>query len=390
MNIEFKLFTLAASILLAPVGAVLADSTLKDALKNDFLIGAALNPSQFTESNAVEANFVKQQFDSISPENVLKWEIVHPEPGRVDFSLADRYVEFGEANHMFIIGHTLVWHEQTPDWVFKNADGSPVDHDTLLNCLSNHIFTVVGRYKGRIKGWDVVNEAVNEDGTLRQSPWYKILGPDFLVKAYQFAHAADPQAELYYNDYSTENEPKRRGAIALIRRLQAAGVHVTAVGIQEHVRLDWPPTQLISDAITAFSQLGVKVSITELDVDVLPEAFRGNGADVSINVAQRAELNPYPNGLPDSVQAALARRYADLFAVYIKHRAEMERVTLWGVEDGDSWLNNWPVRGRTNYPLLFDREGQPKPAYTAVLQTARQMNMASHQSSLEAASLSHP
>jgi len=165
---------------------------------------------------------------------------------------------------------------------------------------------------------------------------------------------------------------------------------VTAVGIQEHVRLDWPPTQLISDAITAFSQLGVKVSITELDVDVLPEAFRGNGADVSINVAQRAELNPYPNGLPDSVQAALARRYADLFAVYIKHRAEMERVTLWGVEDGDSWLNNWPVRGRTNYPLLFDREGQPKPAYTAVLQTARQMNMASHQSSLEAASLSHP
>jgi endo-1,4-beta-xylanase len=375
MNIK-SLFLTTCS-LLGVTGSGFAEPTLKDVFKNEFLIGAALNASQFTGANAVESGFVKQQFDSISPENVLKWEMVHPQPGRFDFSLADRYVEFGEANHMFIIGHTLVWHSQTPSWVFKRPDGSPVDHDTLLNCLSNHIFTVVGHYKGRIKGWDVVNEAVNDDGTLRKSPWLKILGPDFLVKAYQFAHAADPQAELYYNDYSTEKEPKRSGALALVRRLQAAGIHLTAVGIQEHVRLDWPSPQLISDTITAFSQLGVKVNITELDVDVLPPAFRGNGADVSMNVAQRADLNPYPNGLPESVQAALARRYAELFAVYVKHHADMERVTFWGVNDGDSWLNDWPVHGRTNYPLLFDRSGQPKPAFSSVLETAKQVKMAS-------------
>lgn len=390
MKYKFRLSSLAIAIFLASVRAGVAAPSLKEAFKKDFLIGAALNPSQFTGSNAVQAHFIKKQFNSITPENVLKWEIVQPEPDRFDFSLADRYVHFGEANHMFIIGHCLVWHQQVPAWVFKNPDGSPVNRDTLLNCLSNHIFTVVGRYRGRIKGWDVVNEAVNEDGSLRQSPWLKIIGPDFLVKAYQWAHAADPQAELYYNDYSTENEPKRDGALALIRRLQAAGIHLAAVGIQEHVRLDWPSPQSISDTITAFSKLGVKVSITELDVDVLPAAFAGNRADVSLNAAGRADLNPYPHGLPDSVQSALARRYAELFSVYMKHHAEMERVTFWGVNDGDSWLNNWPVRGRTNYPLLFDRTGQPKPAYAAVLETVRQMNMASHQTTLERVSLNHP
>lgn len=383
------LFLMITGLLAANV-ASLAQPALKDVFKNDFLIGAALNASQFTGSNAADARIVRQQFNSISPENALKWENVHPRPGVFDFSLPDRYVAFGEANHMFIIGHTLVWHEQTPGWVFKRADGQDVDRDTLLNCLSNHIFTVVGRYKGRIKGWDVVNEAVNEDGTLRHSPWFRIIGPDFLVKAYQFAHAADPQAELYINDYGIEREPKRGGALALVRSLQAAGVHLTAVGFQEHVRLDWPPPRLISEAITAFSRLGVKVSITELDVDVLPPAVAGNAADVSINVAQRAALNPYPHGLPGAIQTALARRYAQLFAVYVKHHSEMERVTFWGVNDGDSWLNDWPVRGRTSYPLLFDRAGRPKPAFARVVQAARSVTMVTHPAINESASLSQP
>jgi endo-1,4-beta-xylanase len=367
-----------------------AQPALKDVFKNEFLVGAALNTSQFTGSNAADVRIVQRQFNSISPENALKWENVHPRPGVFDFSLPDRYVAFGEANHMFIIGHTLVWHEQTPGWVFRRPDGSNVDRDTLLNCLSNHIFTVVGRYQGRIKGWDVVNEAVNEDGTLRHSPWLKIIGPDYLVKAYQFAHAADPQAELYYNDFSIEKEPKRSGVVALVRNLQAAGVHLTAVGMQEHVRLDWPPPRLVSEAITAFSRLGVKVSITELDVDVLPPAFAGNTADVSINVARRPELNPYPHGLPVAIQTALARRYAQLFAVYVKHHNEMERVTFWGVNDGDSWLNDWPVRGRTSYPLLFDRADRPKPAFASVVQAARSVTMVTPPAFNESASLNQP
>lgn len=347
-----------------------AQATLKETFKGRFVVGAALNESQFTEANPAVAALIKRQFNATTPENALKWGNVHPEPEKYNFGPGDRYVDFGERNGMFIIGHTLVWHQQTPRWVFEDAQGKPVDRDTLLARLSNHITTVVGRYKGRIKGWDVVNEALNEDGSLRPTPWFKIIGEDYLVRAFQLAHAADPAAELYYNDYSIENEGKRNGAVRLLQKLQAAGVHLTGVGIQEHVKLDWPAPKLVDDTITAFSKLGLKVMITELDVDVLPAASQNRGADIGLRVAENPKFNPYTNGLPEAVQQALAKRYAELFAVYLKH-PNVARVTFWGVADGDSWLNNWPTRGRTSYPLLFDRAGNPKPAFDAVLDTAR-------------------
>ena len=190
--------------------------TLKTAFKDHFLIGAALNPAQFCESNKVEAAIVKAQFNSITPENVLKWEKIHPRPGEYDFTLADQFVAFGQTNGIFIIGHTLVWHEQTPEWVFEDK-GKPASREVLLQRMRDHIFTVVGRYKGRVKGWDVVNEALESDGSLRNSPWRKLIGDDFIEHAFQFAHEADPQAELYYNDYSLESEPKRNGAVALVK-----------------------------------------------------------------------------------------------------------------------------------------------------------------------------
>jgi endo-1,4-beta-xylanase len=280
-------------------------------------------------------------------------------------------VTFGERNGMFVIGHTLVWHNQTPRWVFQDAAGQPVSRDTLVARMREHIQTVVGRYRGRVRGWDVVNEALNEDGSLRRSPWLTIIGEDYLAMAFRFAHEADPAAELYYNDYSLENAAKRQGAVDLIRRLRAEGVPVTGVGLQDHVQMDWPTPAQLDSTIAAFAGLGVRVMITELDVDVLPRATQQRGADVALNVGARADLNPYTAGLPDSVQQALARRYADLFAVYLRHRDAVERVTFWGVTDGDSWKNNWPVRGRTNYPLLFDRDGRPKPAFDAVIREAR-------------------
>lgn len=356
-------------IVLATTGC--AQTTLKDTFKNDFLIGAALNPAQFCESNRVEAALVKQQFNSISPENVLKWESIHPQPGQFDFTLADRYVGFGMKNHMFIVGHNLIWHSQTPDWVFRDDTGNLVDRATLLARMREHIFTVVGRYQGKISGWDVVNEALNEDGTWRDSPWRKIIGDDYIAQAFEFAHAADPQAELYYNDFSLENGPKRAGAIALIKKLQAQGVKISGVGLQGHYQLDSPSVQQVDKTISAFEQLGLKVMITELDVNVLPSPARSLGAEVSTHFESRAGLNPYTNGLPGSVQQQLAQRYADLFSVFLKHRGRISRVTLWGVTDGDSWLNDWPVRGRTSYPLLFDRAGRPKPAFEAVLKTAQ-------------------
>ncbi|HTZ82310.1 MAG TPA: endo-1,4-beta-xylanase [Candidatus Acidoferrales bacterium] len=352
------------------VSAQPQQSSLKDAYQGCFLVGAALNSAEFTGKDQAADAIIKAQFNTISPENVLKWEVVHPKPGAYEFGLADQYVEFGQQNHMFIIGHNLVWHSQVPKWVFEDDKGNPISRDALLERLHDHIRTVVGRYKGRINGWDVVNEVVADDGTLRQSPWLKILGEDYIAQAFRFAHEADPQAELYYNDYSLQNEAKRKGALALVKKLKAEGVPITGVGLQDHVSMDWPSTEQIDKTISDFGKLHVKVMITELDVDVLPSATKNQTADVAMHAAADPKLNPYPNGLPESVQEALAKRYADLFGAYAKHCGLVTRVTFWGVTDKDSWKNNWPIRGRTNYPLLFDRNDQPKPAFDAVIHAA--------------------
>ena len=350
--------------------AIAGDSTstltLKDAYKNDFLIGVAINQRQFTGEDTNGAAIIKAQFNSISPENVLKWEIVQPRPGNdgYNFEPADRYVEFGEQNGMYVIGHTLVWHSQTPRWVFLADDGTNYcDRETLLKRMHDHIQTVVGRYKGRIKCWDVVNEALQDNGQLRKSPWLKIIGDDYIAKAFEYAHEADPDAVLRYNDYSLENEPKRKGALALIKKLQAEGVPVSAIGLQDHANMDWPSVEQEDATISDFANLGVKVMITELDVDLLR---RSQSADVA-EMQRQVTSNNYTNGLPDSVQQALAKRYADLFSVFLKHRKDIALVTFWGVSDGDSWLN----RGRMNYPLLFGRDHQPKPAFDAVIKAAQ-------------------
>jgi len=362
---------LASFVLSSSFNVVTAQTTLKDAFRTHFLVGAALNRAQVFEEDTRGATIVKSQFNTISPENLLKWQQVHPRPDRYDFDAADQYVAFGEKYKMFIVGHTLIWHNQTPKWVFEDEKGSVVSREVLLMRMRDHIQTVVSRYKGRIKGWDVVNEALNEDGTLRQSPWLKIIGDDYIAKAFEFAHEADPKAELYYNDYSLENEAKRKGAIDLIKRLQAQKIPLTGVGLQGHLKLDWPTLEQEDTTISDFEKLAIKVNISELDIDVLPPASQYRGADVTVNFELQSKLNPYTNGLPDSVERALAERYADLFKVYLKHSRSIDRVTFWCVTDGDSWLNNWPVRGRTSYPLLFDRSGKPKPAFQSVIDTAR-------------------
>ena len=348
---------LLIALLAVPVRA----ATLKDAFTGAFRVGAALNAAQFS-GEAPETALAVQQFNTISPENALKWGPVHPSPGRFRFDGADRYVAFGEAHGMWIVGHTLVWHRQTPAWVFESSPGHPADREALLARLRDHIHTVVGRYRGRIRGWDVVNEALAEDGSLRQTPWLAIIGEDYISKAFEFAHEADPAAELYYNDYNLEYPEKRAGALRLLAHLKAQGVPVRAVGLQGHVRLATPTAAAVGDTIDAFAALGLRVNVSELDVDVLPPAHEGDAA--------RPGLDPYPGGPPPEVQRALTARYAALFATFVAHRAALDRVTFWGVTDAASWLNGWPVPGRTNHPLLFDRSGRPKPAFDAVLHTA--------------------
>jgi endo-1,4-beta-xylanase len=347
-----------------------APTTLKDAFAGAFLVGAAINGRQINGADVSGDTLIARHFNSISPENALKWESIEPRPGQFAFDAADQYVALGERSGMTVIGHTLVWHNQTPRWVFEDGAGTPASRDTLIARMRSHIFAVVGRYKGRIRGWDVVNEAVAEDGSLRQSPWLRIIGPEYIAMAFRFAHEADPAAELHYNDFSVEARAKRAGIVRLVRALREQGVPITAIGMQEHQKLDWPTTGAIDSAIVDLASTGLRLMVTELDVDPLP-SNRGQRTEVVEQELQRTGApDPYRGGLPDSVQVTLARRYGEIVRVYLAHRNVISRMTFWGVADGDSWLNNFPVRGRTNYPLLFDRRGMTKPSFDTVMYAA--------------------
>lgn len=355
----------------APAPAKTDPIPLKSAARGHFRIGAAINAGQITGRDAVGSRLLATHFDSITPENDMKWVHIAPAPGKFNFVLPDQYVALGQQLGVQIIGHTLVWHSQAPDWLFKNADGSEVSRDELLRRLRHHITTVVSRYKGKVHGWDVVNEAIrDEDGTLRtDKPWYRILGEDAVFVAFEAAHQADPEAELYYNDYALENPAKRAGVLKLIEAIRARGLRIDGVGSQGHYGLDWPKMSELDASLTDFAKAGLKVMFTELDVTVLPRPGNYFGAEISKVFQQAPELDPYRAGMPAEKQAELAKRYADIFAVFTKYPGTITRVTLWGVTDRMSWLNNWPIRGRTDYALLFDRSGEPKPAFNAVVET---------------------
>lgn len=337
-------------------------ASLKNSFKNYFLIGAAINAAQIEEKEPNADILIPQQFNSITPENIMKCEVIHPQWDKYNFDLADKYVAYGKKNKMFIVGHTLVWHSQLSPFI-NNIQSS----DSLMMFMTNHINTVAGRYAGKVNSWDVVNEALNEDGTLRKSIFLEKLGEDYLRKAFELAAKADPNAELYYNDYNIEQPKKRAGAIKLIKKIQASGTKIDGVGIQAHWSINGPPLQDIENSIIEFSALGLKISFTELDLTVLPNPWDLKGADVNQNFEGSPFMNPYPNGLPDSLQRKLAKDYEDLFKLFIKYKNKIERVTFWGVNDGQSWLNGWPIKGRTNYPLLFDSNFKPKLAYKKVM-----------------------
>ncbi len=349
-------------------------TTLRDAFSDYFLIGTALNERQIFGEDQRGQELAVREFNAVTAENVMKWEIIHPEPEVYNFDAADAMIELAEENDMFVVGHTLVWHSQTPDWVFHDEDGELLSREALLERMKDHIHTIVGRYQGRVDGWDVVNEAILDDGSMRDTYWYQIIGKDYLVKAFEYAREADPDAELYYNDYSLENPEKRQGAVDLVEYLQENNAPITGIGTQGHFMLDGPSLENIEQTIVAFADLGIDVMVTELDIDVLPAAFDYMGADVNVSAELRDELNPYSEGLPDSVQQELTDRYRDIFEIYLRHSDDITRVSFWGVTDGDSWKNNWPVRGRTNYTLIFDRDWEPKPAYHAIIDLAEEMD----------------
>jgi endo-1,4-beta-xylanase len=406
---------IAGMLALAATARSAGTPTLKDAYKDHFYVGVAINRTIATATDVRADNvnrnreqvdkdiaLVKEQFNQISPENDLKWALIHPREGTdgYNFGPADAYVNFGLSNHLYIGGHTLVWHGQTPGWVFAgtnlppgvtNAEpsgatdanaagangprrggfgggfgrggfnGPRASREELLQRMHDHINTVVGRYRGKIKVWDVVNEAIADGGgtnVLRNSPWLQIIGPDFIAKAFEYAHEADPDAILRYNDYGLENPAKRRKLIALIKSLQEQNVPVMAIGSQTHVNVSSPSFEAEDQALTEMESLGLPIHITELDVNSAAGGQRNTGADVASNAGTTQ------GGLVDEANQRLADEYAALFRAFLKHRNSVKVVTFWGVNDGVSWR----ARGR---PLLFDAGDEPKPALAAVIAEAK-------------------
>jgi endo-1,4-beta-xylanase len=424
---KMKLGLLTAMLLAVSATARSAGTpTLKDAYKDHFYVGVAIhreiatgvaNPTNFISRSQEQVDkdiaLVKEQFNQIVSENDLKWALIHPQEGTngYDFGPADAFVNFGLSNHMYIVGHTLVWHGQTPWWVFlppgatnvpppppfaftnsvgTNApggrrfgrgfgpgfgggfrgdfvyNGPRASREELLQRMHDHIFTVVGRYKGKIKVWDVVNEAVADQGTnlLRNSLWLQIIGADYIAKAFEYAHEADPDAILRYNDFGLENQTKRQKFITLIKSLQAQHVPVMAIGSQTHVSVSSPGFEQEDQELTDLETLGLPIHITELDVNGSRAGQGENGADIANNAATTQ------GSLVNDANQRLANEYAMLFKVFLKHHS-VKVVTFWGANDAVSWRAN-------GKPLLFDGDDQPKPAFDAVIRAATGKQPSSH------------
>ena len=364
MKITHVILTLFASMLVVSCGngkqaTITEEPALKDVFGDKFLVGVAVNVRQSSEVDTASVKIIKKHFNSIVAEDCMKSANIHPEEDRYNFEQADQFVKFGQENNMAIIGHCLIWHSQLAPWFCVDQKGNNVSAEVLKQRMKDHITTIVTRYKGKIKGWDVVNEAIEEDGSYRKTKFYEILGEEYIPLAFQYAHEADPDAELYYNDYGM-NVPGRRDAVVkLVNSLKAKGLRIDAVGMQGHMGMDYPTIEDFEASMLAFAGTGVKVMITEWDMSALPTVKRS--ANISDTVTFRKAMNPYPEALPDSVSAVWNARMKAFFNLFLKHADIVERVTAWGVRDGDSWKNNFPVRGRKEYPLLFDRNYEMKP-----------------------------
>lgn len=332
---------------------------LHEVFRDDFLIGVSLEHSELPDGDGPAAHGkLLTHFNALTPENDMKWQRLQPTEGEFRFDASDALLAYADKHGMRFTAHTLVWHRQTPDWIFSDSEGEPASRELALSRLRHHIHVVMQRYRGRVAGWDVVNEALSDSPGeyLRDSPWLRAIGEDYVVLAFQFAREADPAATLYYNDYALEYPHKRKNMVRLMQELEAAGVSPHAVNLQGHYSLVTPTLNQIEDTLEAIARLGLRANISELDVSL----FHYGRKD-----------NPYPESPPAEVLEKQAQRYGALFTLFRRHAAKIDRVTFWNLHDGVSWLNNEPVPGRPDYPLLFDREGQPKAAFFAVIGAAR-------------------
>jgi endo-1,4-beta-xylanase len=344
--------------------------TLAAAFDAHFKVGVAVSGRVSSGMDPSAAELAALQYNRATPENAFKWQSIQNMEGAFNFGPAEAFLDFAEQSGMEVHGHTIVWHQQVPGWVFQAPGGGAATREQVLARLEAHMAALSERIGSRVHYWDVVNEAFNDDGSLRVTPWRTTIGDDYLEQAFMLADRFFPDAKLVYNDFGMENAGKREGVADLVRTLKSKGIRIDAVGSQGHFRLDTPSVMAIEQSILAFSEAGAEVLVTEMDVDVLPPAAQNQGADLSTNAALSAQLNPYAECLPTAIAAQAARRWGEIFELFVRHSDKISSVTLWGVSDGYSWLNNWPVNGRTNYGLLFDRNLQPKAAWQSVIEAS--------------------
>jgi len=366
---KIKIISAITAIVFLPYSQVISQNTLAEAARGKFLVGVAVNPQQVDGIKPKESELISKEFNAIVAENCMKPEYIHPEEKKFNWTDADKFVAFGEKNKQVITGHCLIWHSQIGKWFFADDKGKDVSRDVLKERMRQHIYTIMGRYKGRVKGWDVVNEAFEDDGSYRNSKFYQILGKDFITYAFQFAHEADPDAELYYNDYNVETPAKCDAIVKLVKELKAAGVRIDAVGSQAHMHMDSPTLSATEESFRKLKAAGVKILITEWDISILPNPY--SGANISVNFKYSPEMDPYHDGVPDSIQQKWNKRVLGMFQLYFKYNDVIDRVTVWGLNDAVTWLNNFPIRGRTDYPLLFDRHNNRKSVVDEIIKMSK-------------------
>lgn len=355
---------------------------LKTAYRDAFRIGSAMNHDMVIGNDSLATEILLAQCNAVTAENVMKAALIQPKEGQFVWDAADAFVNFGGENGMFVIGHTLAWHNQTPDWFFYDETGVPLESELVKEHLLDHIEAVASRYAKNVNAWDVVNEVIDNDGSYRPTKWVKGFGDgdDFVKTAFSQTARFAPDAELYYNDFNAWRPAKRDGIMRMVRMLQAEGIKIDGIGIQGHWGLNFPKNEYIEAAIDSFASLGVKVMITELDIDVLPLTKEGQiiGQTMSDPQFQLEEFktffDPFQNGLPADVEKAQADRYHELFHIFYQKKDKIDRVTFWGIADDMSWKNGYPIPDRTNYPLVWDRNRQAKASLGAILEVVSEEN----------------
>lgn len=367
-----------ATATLSAATALAQTATLKDAYRDYWYTGVSVNQWQvkadaksaidntFTSNAAADQtadwDVIARNFNYVVAENCMKCEVVHPQEGVYDFTLADQFVDKAKAAGLKVLGHCLIWHSQCAPWFHYDEQGKLVSPEVLKKRMREHIFTVMNHFKGRVDAWDVVNEAFEDDGTPRQSLFYQILGTDYIPLAFQYAHEADPSVELYYNDFSMNKAAKVKGVTDFFRPLVRQGLPITAIGMQGHMILEGNNyVEEYEHSINTITSLGLKTFFSEVDLSVLPNPFGFSGANVSDRFAYRPEMDPMTKGMSKEKEQEVEQFWTDFYQMLLRHRNDILRVNFWCLNDGCSWRNDFPIKGRTDYATLFDRHNQAKP-----------------------------